>query len=64
MYVAPMGPRAAPYLPTTADELPALAELVREEMTTPVEKTLGLEVPLRVDVASGPNWLDVTEMPS
>ncbi len=46
---------------TPPDELPALAELVREEMTTPVERTLGLEVPLRVDVASGPNWLDVSE---
>ncbi len=47
---------------TPPEELKALAELVREEMTTPVEKTLGLQVPLRVDLASGPNWLDVTEM--
>jgi DNA polymerase-1 len=47
---------------TPPDELSALVGLVREEMTTPVEKALGLEVPLRVDVASGPNWLDVTEM--
>jgi DNA polymerase-1 len=46
---------------TPPDELPALAELVREEMTTPVEKTLGLEVPLRVDVSMGPNWLEVSE---
>jgi DNA polymerase-1 len=49
---------------TPPQELPALAQLVREEMTTPVEKTLGLRVPLRVDLAYGPNWLDVTEMPS
>ena len=46
------------------EELHDLAELVREEMTTPVEKALGLQVPLRVDLASGPNWLDVTEMES
>jgi len=46
---------------TPPEELNALAELVREEMTTPVEKTLGLQVPLRVDLASGPNWLDVSE---
>ncbi|MGH7169807.1 MAG: DNA polymerase, partial [Gemmataceae bacterium] len=49
---------------TPPEELPALAELVREEMTTPVEKTLGLQVPLRVDLACGPNWLDVTERKS
>jgi DNA polymerase I-like protein with 3'-5' exonuclease and polymerase domains len=35
--------------------------LVNEEMTTPLEKALRLEVPLRVDVAVGPNWLDVAE---
>ncbi len=46
---------------TPPEELKALAGLVREEMTTPVEKTLGLQVPLRVDLASGPNWLDVSE---
>jgi DNA polymerase-1 len=46
---------------TPPEELNALAELVREEMTTPVEKTLGLQVPLRVDLAYGPNWLDVSE---
>ncbi|HWG44276.1 MAG TPA: DNA polymerase I [Gemmataceae bacterium] len=46
------------------EELHALAELVREEMTIPVARTLKLEVPLRVDLASGPNWLDVTEMKS
>ncbi len=42
-------------------ELKHLAELVREEMTTPREKELGLKVPLRVDLAAGPNWLDVSE---
>ena len=47
---------------TPPEELHALAELVREEMTTPVEQALGLQVPLRVDLACGPNWLDVTEM--
>jgi DNA polymerase-1 len=41
------------------EELAAVAALVREEMTTPLEKTLGLRVPLRVDLAAGPNWLDV-----
>jgi DNA polymerase-1 len=49
---------------TPPEELAALAELVREEMTTPVARALGLQVPLRVDLASGPNWLDVTEMKS
>ena len=49
---------------TPPEELAALAELVREEMTTPVERTLGLQVPLRVDLACGPNWLDGTEMQS
>ena len=44
------------------DELERLAALVREEMTTPLEKELGLRTPLRVDLASGPNWLDVEEM--
>ena len=41
------------------EELDALAALVREEMTTPLEKALGLRVPLKVDLAAGPNWLDV-----
>ena len=36
-------------------ELPALAAMVREAMTT----ALDLDVPLRVDLAAGPNWLDV-----
>jgi DNA polymerase I len=43
-------------------ELKRLAKLVREEMTTPLEKALGLQVPLVVDLASGPNWLDVAEV--
>jgi dephospho-CoA kinase len=46
------------------EERDALAELVRQEMTTPVEKALGLQVPLRVDLACGRNWLDVVEMPA
>jgi DNA polymerase-1 len=49
---------------TPPEELNALAELVRQEMTKPVEKSLGLQVPLRIDLACGPNWLDVTEMPN
>ncbi len=36
-------------------EIPKLAELVRRDMTT----ALDLKVPLRVDIAAGPNWLDV-----
>jgi DNA polymerase-1 len=36
-------------------EIPALAALVREAMTG----ALRLDVPIGVDVASGPNWLDV-----
>ncbi len=49
---------------TPADELDALVELVREEMTTPLEKRLGLDVPLRVEICAGPNWLDVEEVGS
>jgi DNA polymerase-1 len=45
------------------EEVSALASAVREEMTTPLEKTLGLRVPLKVDVATGPNWLDITDLP-
>jgi hypothetical protein len=40
------------------EELHAAADLVTEEMTT----ALKLEVPLQVDVAAGPNWLDVQEI--
>jgi len=39
------------------DELDAIKWLVREEMSTAMQ----LEVPLVVDVAYGPNWLDVQE---
>ena len=39
-------------------EIPALAALVREAMTT----ALAFDVPLKVDVAAGPNWLDVGEI--
>lgn len=38
-----------------AEETAALAKLVREEMTG----ALALSVPLKVDLAAGPNWLDV-----
>jgi DNA polymerase-1 len=44
------------------DEIEAVAALVGEEMTTRVEKELKLEVALKVDVAAGPNWLDVEEL--
>jgi DNA polymerase-1 len=37
------------------DEIPQLAALVGHEMTT----ALALAVPLKVDIAAGPNWLDV-----
>jgi DNA polymerase-1 len=40
------------------EEVKPLAALVSEEMTTPLQ----LEVPLKVDVAVGPNWLDVEEL--
>ncbi len=38
-----------------SDEIPALAKLVRTTMTT----ALDLKTPLKVDIAVGPNWLDV-----
>jgi DNA polymerase-1 len=38
-----------------AAEIPRLAELIRFEMT----RALDLKVPLKVDIASGDNWLDV-----
>jgi DNA polymerase-1 len=44
-------------LETPPEELCAVAQLVREEMTT----ALPLEVPIEVDVAAGSNWLDVEE---
>jgi DNA polymerase-1 len=49
-------------LETPPDELDAVAALVEEEMTRPVEKALGLRVPLKVDLAAGPNWLDVSAL--
>jgi DNA polymerase-1 len=42
-------------------EMEDVVEAVRHEMTTPLEESLRLEVPLKVDLASGPNWLDVEE---
>ena len=39
-------------------EIPALAVLVRETMT----QALTLDVPLKVDLAAGPNWLDVEDL--
>lgn len=47
---------------TPPDELADVAALVREEMTTPLERQLRLEVPLKVDVSAGPNWLDLEEI--
>jgi DNA polymerase I len=49
-------------LETPPEELAATAALVREEMTTPLEQELQLKVPLKVDLAAGPNWLDVEEI--
>jgi len=46
------------------EEVDHLVPLVCEEMTTPLERTLHLQVPLKVDVAVGPNWLDVQEVQS
>jgi DNA polymerase-1 len=40
-------------------ELAELADIVRHEMTT----ALDLDVPLKVDLAAGPNWLDVQALP-
>jgi DNA polymerase-1 len=39
------------------DELGVVAHLVRDEMT----RALALDVPLRVDLSVGPNWLDVVD---
>jgi len=43
------------------EELDEVAALVAEEMTTPLERQLKLEVTLKVDLAVGRNWLDVEE---
>ncbi len=40
------------------NEVKSLAKLVREEMTGAMK----LDVPLRVDVAAGPNWLEVEDV--
>jgi DNA polymerase-1 len=40
------------------EELKEVARLVEQEMTTPMK----LDVPLKVDLAAGPNWLDVEEI--
>jgi DNA polymerase-1 len=40
------------------EEIPRLAEIVRREMTT----ALDLNVPIEVDLAAGPNWLDVKSL--
>src|SRR5207248_11246125 len=42
---------------TPPEEQAALAALVREEMTTPLERSLRLQAPLKVDMSVGPNWL-------
>jgi DNA polymerase-1 len=44
------------------EEFAEVAALVREEMTAPLEKELNLQAPLKVDLAAGPNWLDVEEV--
>lgn len=46
-------------LETPPEETDELAGLVNEQMTG----ALPLEVPITVDLASGPNWLDVQDMP-
>ncbi|MFO0804747.1 MAG: DNA polymerase I [Gemmataceae bacterium] len=43
---------------TPPDEVKQLAELVRGEMTTAMK----LDVPLKVDVAAGKNWLEVEDV--
>ncbi len=45
------------------EEVSPMAAMVREEMTTPLQRQLGLQVRLEVDVAAGPNWLDVQPVP-
>jgi DNA polymerase-1 len=40
-------------------EVAAVAKLARAEMTA----ALKLDVALKVDVAAGPNWLDVEDVP-
>jgi DNA polymerase-1 len=45
-------------------EVEPLAALINDEMTTALEKELRLAVPIKVDLAAGPNWLDVEELQS
>jgi DNA polymerase-1 len=40
------------------EEVSAVAAIAREEMTG----AMTLDVPLKVDVAAGPNWLDVADV--
>ncbi len=49
-------------LETPPEALAATAAVVREEMTTPLERELRITVPLKVDLAAGANWLDVVEV--
>jgi len=44
------------------EEFEAVAALIRDEMTTPRERELNLQVPLKVDMAAGRNWLDVEDV--
>jgi DNA polymerase-1 len=44
------------------DEFDAVAALIREEMTTARERQLKMQVPLKVDLCAGPNWLDVEDV--
>jgi DNA polymerase-1 len=44
------------------EEIDDVAALITEEMTAPLQRALKLDVPLKVDVAVGPNWLDVEEI--
>jgi DNA polymerase-1 len=41
------------------EEIPALATLVKQAMVGAIE----FDVPIQVEVAAGPNWLDVAELP-
>ncbi len=45
------------------EELAEVAALVEYEMTTPLGRRLGLKVPLKVDLAAGPNWLEGEPLP-
>jgi DNA polymerase I len=47
---------------TPPEERDRVAALVREEMTTPLGKRLGLQTPLKVDVGVGPNWLEIEKL--